>query len=268
MSQPRGVRPWARIADDKKARTQEEDDSKQFFHDLLDSQWPQPREKADRISERWGFNVRVEKTPDDKLDDAQMALDTAGLVPGYGEIADGFNAFISLLRGNYGDAALSAGAMVPVLGAAATTAKWGKRIGKAASMTTRQIPTVERLANQTRKLSKEELKAARAALAEYKTARKAKVPHKQAASRAGNVYHEKIGAAGSQMGVDLQGRGWQKEVKTHWGPMDQWHIHAAETQSLKYSMQFQAKTGGLTPIRLVEHVYIDPKTGAALKVVF
>jgi hypothetical protein len=37
---------------------------------------------------------------------------------------------------------------------------------------------------------------------------------------------------------------------------------------LRYSLQHQAKTGGLTPIRLVEHVYIDPKTGAPPKIVF
>ena len=243
------------------------EDSKQFFHDLLDSQWPQPRETAERLRERWGFNVQVERTPDEKLNDAQTALDAAGLIPVYGEVADGANAFISLLRGNYGDAALSAGAMVPVIGTGATGAKWATRASKAASLAEREFPTVKKLADQTRKLAPKERSAASEALAEYKRSREAGMPHDHAASRAGQVYHDKIGAAGSQQGVDLHGKGWQKEVKTHWGPMHMWPIHAAESQSLRYSLQHQAKTGGLTPIRLVEHVYIDPKTGNALKLV-
>ncbi|HEY0602074.1 MAG TPA: deaminase domain-containing protein [Herpetosiphonaceae bacterium] len=61
------------------------------------------------------------------LDGVQLVLDGAGLIPGFGEIADGANALISLARGNYGDAALSAAAMIPFLGWGATGAKWGKR---------------------------------------------------------------------------------------------------------------------------------------------
>jgi len=60
------------------------------------------------------------------LDGTQLVLDGLGLVPGFGEIADGVNALISLGRGNYGDAALSAAAMIPFLGWGGTAAKWGK----------------------------------------------------------------------------------------------------------------------------------------------
>lgn len=61
------------------------------------------------------------------LDGVQLVLDGAGLIPGFGELADGANALISLARGNYGDAALSAAAMIPFLGWGGTAAKWGKR---------------------------------------------------------------------------------------------------------------------------------------------
>jgi hypothetical protein len=65
------------------------------------------------------------------LDGLQVALDVAGLVPGFGELADGLNALISLLRGNYADAALSAAAMIPFAGWGATAGKAAKNILKA-----------------------------------------------------------------------------------------------------------------------------------------
>ena len=66
------------------------------------------------------------------IDGLQLALDVAGLVPGFGEVADGINALISLLRGNYVDAALSAAAMIPFAGWAATAGKGVKYGLKAA----------------------------------------------------------------------------------------------------------------------------------------
>ena len=58
------------------------------------------------------------------LDCIQTGLDIVGLIPGFGEIADGINAGIYLLRGDYGSAALSLAAMIPVLGCAATAGKF------------------------------------------------------------------------------------------------------------------------------------------------
>ena len=55
----------------------------------------------------------------------QTGLDIAGLIPIYGEVADGINALIYLGRGQYGNAALSAGAMIPIAGWAATGTKLG-----------------------------------------------------------------------------------------------------------------------------------------------
>ena len=65
------------------------------------------------------------------LDNFQTALDVAGLIPGLGEIADGLNAAIYLARGDYTNAALSAAAMVPFLGAAAIAGKYVNKSVKA-----------------------------------------------------------------------------------------------------------------------------------------
>jgi RHS repeat-associated protein len=58
------------------------------------------------------------------LDRIQTGLDAAGLLPGVGIVPDAGNTIISLLRGNWGDAGLSALAMVPMLGQVATAAKY------------------------------------------------------------------------------------------------------------------------------------------------
>ncbi len=60
-------------------------------------------------------------------DGLQMGLDVAGLAPGLGEVADIANAGISAVRGNYVDASLSLGAMVPGAGWAATGGKWAAK---------------------------------------------------------------------------------------------------------------------------------------------
>ena len=58
------------------------------------------------------------------LDCVQTGLDLIGLIPGLGEIADGINAGIYLLRGDYAGAALSLAAMIPIAGCAATAGKF------------------------------------------------------------------------------------------------------------------------------------------------
>jgi hypothetical protein len=57
------------------------------------------------------------------LDGVQTGLDFVGLIPGVGEIADGANALIYTARGDYVNAGLSAAAMVPIGGWAATGTK-------------------------------------------------------------------------------------------------------------------------------------------------
>ena len=51
-----------------------------------------------------------------------------GLIPGVGEIADGANALIYLAEGDKVNAAISAAAMIPGAGMAATGAKYGKKV--------------------------------------------------------------------------------------------------------------------------------------------
>lgn len=72
------------------------------------------------------------------------ALDIAGFVPGYGEVADGLNAAIFLAEGRYGEAAISAAAMIPILGDVGKAGKWTVKGGKelseaAAGRTTREF---------------------------------------------------------------------------------------------------------------------------------
>ena len=65
------------------------------------------------------------------LDKFQLGLDIFGLIPGLGEFADGGNAFIYLLHGQYGNAGLSVGAMIPFAGWGATGGKiYSKVSGK------------------------------------------------------------------------------------------------------------------------------------------
>ncbi|WP_167397447.1 hypothetical protein [Lysinibacillus mangiferihumi] len=54
------------------------------------------------------------------LDTLQVGLDVVGLIPVYGEIADGLNAVIYYARGDKLNATLFLGAMIPFAGMAAT----------------------------------------------------------------------------------------------------------------------------------------------------
>jgi len=69
-----------------------------------------------------------ERLTREMLDALQFLLDIAGFVPGFGEIADGLNAVISLFRGNIVDAVISAVSMIPFAGWLSTSAKWLKNI--------------------------------------------------------------------------------------------------------------------------------------------
>jgi hypothetical protein len=63
---------------------------------------------------------------DNSVDDLQGMLDGVGTIPVFGEVADGANGFISLARGNKAQAALSFGAMIPIVGWGATAMKLSK----------------------------------------------------------------------------------------------------------------------------------------------
>lgn len=72
--------------------------------------------------------------PEAVLDGIQLALDAAGLAPGVGAIPDLLNASISALRGDWGAAGLSVLAAVPVIGDAATAAKFAQKGMKATKL--------------------------------------------------------------------------------------------------------------------------------------
>lgn len=91
----------------------------------------------------------VSREKDNKfLNNIQTALDIAGLVPGYGEVADGMNAVIYALRGDYINAGLSGSAMIPFAGWFSTG---GKLTGKALKIVNK-VDDVEKF---TKKLAKE-----------------------------------------------------------------------------------------------------------------
>ena len=77
---------------------------------------------------------KLKLDPDSVLDGIQLALDAAGLVPGVGAIPDLLNASISALRGDWAAAGLSVLAAVPVIGDAATAAKFAQKGMKAAKV--------------------------------------------------------------------------------------------------------------------------------------
>ena len=85
------------------------------------------------------------------LDGIQTGLDIVGLVPGVGEIADGANALISLVRGDPAGAALSAMSMVPMVGdalgkggkIARAAIKHGDEVVEVAGSTLKGIKAVE-----------------------------------------------------------------------------------------------------------------------------
>jgi hypothetical protein len=120
-----------------------------FCVDLGYAPWLTPAERAllatqglgalDQIPFRsWGVDrppppPPPEEEEDDKewwetgLDVVQGGLDVVGLVPGFGEPADGVNALIYTARGDYVNAGLSAGGMIPIAGWGSTGIKWGRR---------------------------------------------------------------------------------------------------------------------------------------------
>lgn len=76
---------------------------------------PKPTPKEESWWKRWGSDA------------LHTTLDVVGMIPAVGEVADGANALVYLAEGDKVSAALSAAAMLPVGGQAATAAKWGKK---------------------------------------------------------------------------------------------------------------------------------------------
>ena len=80
------------------------------------------------------FKYVFEKEGNSLLDGFQIGLDIVGLVPGFGEVADGANGLIYLYRGDYLNASLSFGAMIPFAGWAATGGKFINKASKSGTI--------------------------------------------------------------------------------------------------------------------------------------
>ncbi|MEU4743522.1 RHS repeat-associated core domain-containing protein [Actinosynnema sp. NPDC023658] len=78
-----------------------------------------------------GDSLCDEPSPMTTSERTHLLLDLAGLVPGFGEVADGINAALYLVEGDMLNAGMSAGAMVPVAGWLPTGAKLGGKVVKA-----------------------------------------------------------------------------------------------------------------------------------------
>lgn len=87
-------------------------------------------------------------------------------------------------------------------------------------------------------------------------------------SEAGDTTHEALGAAGHGEGVDFKGKGWIMELKTHWtGFASEFELTKATEQSMVDAAKYQGDNGGLSPIRIVKHLYWNPSGGNAVKLV-
>ena len=79
---------------------------------------------ADVVASIWDYcEPDFSGTGEDDLDEAQELLDCLGLIPGIGIAFDTVNATVSLTQGDWGDAAMSAVFIVPILGQKAAAAK-------------------------------------------------------------------------------------------------------------------------------------------------
>jgi hypothetical protein len=79
---------------------------------------------------RWGATAGCNLPKQDGSEELHAVLDLAGLVPGFGELADGLNAIIYAAQGAWGNAALSLAGMVPVAGSAAVAFRLAQRAQK------------------------------------------------------------------------------------------------------------------------------------------
>ncbi len=95
-----------------------------LFHD---NNWPAPEPIVDwdwaEMDAACHPERAVSKEPGLFSDITHGVLDVVGMIPVVGELADGANALFYLAEGNKTDAALSAAAMIPIAGWAATGAK-------------------------------------------------------------------------------------------------------------------------------------------------
>jgi hypothetical protein len=94
--------------------------------------------KIDSFTPRGDFN----------LDDLQRTLDYIGLCPGYGAWADGANAIIYTGKGEFGNAAISGIAVIPVAEWFANAFKWGNRASGLGDLTKAEVKEIQKIVDE------------------------------------------------------------------------------------------------------------------------
>lgn len=103
--------------------------------------------------------AKQQLSPEELLDGLQMALDAAGMVPGFGAVPDLLNACISACRGDWAGAGLSLFAAIPGIGDAAGAAKIMKNGAKIASKTKKAQKATSDIENIAAVRAKKQAKA-------------------------------------------------------------------------------------------------------------
>jgi YD repeat-containing protein len=91
-----------------------------------------------------GFTARG----DFNLDDLQDTLDKIGLCPGYGAWADGANAIIYTANGEFGNAAISGIAVIPIAEWFANAFKWGNRASGLGDLTKAEVKEIQKIVDE------------------------------------------------------------------------------------------------------------------------
>jgi hypothetical protein len=84
---------------------------------------------AEPGSAKWIVETAMATAAADPLDRVHLVLDVAGMAPIIGEPADALNTVLYFIQGDTANGALSAVAMIPIGGEAATLTKWSVRYG-------------------------------------------------------------------------------------------------------------------------------------------
>ena len=267
-----------------------------FFRDLVDEQASSPidplsPQRVREIKSRWGIDARNVRDPEAEaaaLLGFEVVLSIATFFPATALPATAFLLLLALAKGDRGEAVFTA-ATFP-LGAAGRLGLLAQklaRLGKAlkllrfapktiedyrilARLLFKAAPNLERLVAAIRPVvSKRELNAVKTASRVYNETLKRTKDVAAAQRAAGSAYHTAVGAAGAGEGVDKVMKGGKVivEIKTHYVPMlDRLVVNKGNDAVLAYVLKDLLEKGAVRK-GLVEHVFIDPKKGTAVKLV-
>ena len=166
------------------------------------------------------------------------------MIPGVGEVADGANALVYLAEGDKVSAALSAAAMLPVGGQAATAGKWGRKGVQAV-----EKQAAKEAAERTAKEAAE--KAAKEKLEREAAERAKKEAEARAAGSGGNVKKSPTDAKRDQVRKNKRD-GMRREKET-----EQELVEKYPDESVQREQYLRDKEGKILK---------DPLTGEARRV--